>query len=182
MLDFGCGAGENTALLALRGADTVAVDLSPELIALAQKRCSLHGVKADLRVASCHETGLPDHSFDVVFSIAILHHLDLVYSLKEVARFLNPDGFGIFQEPIRDFRLAKLTRRIFPPTAVDISSFERPFETRELFAAPVQMKVSDVRKFRLPHIPILGEHKLVMLAHLPVAHWAGVMVWKTRFE
>jgi 2-polyprenyl-3-methyl-5-hydroxy-6-metoxy-1,4-benzoquinol methylase len=188
VLDFGCGAGENTVLLALRGADTVAIDLSPELIALAQKRLSLHGVKADLQVASCHETGLPDHSFDVVFGIAILHHLDLALSLKEAARLLKPDGFSIFSEPIRDSRLAKAARRMFPSTAPDISPFERPFETRELFGAPVKMIMSDVRKFRLPHIPILGEHKWAfrmdrwLLAHLPVAHWSSVMVWKARFD
>lgn len=188
VLDFGCGAGENTALLALRGADTVAIDLSPELIALAEKRCSLHGVNADLRLASCHETGLPGHSFDFVFGIAILHHLDLAASLKEIARLLRPGGFGIFQEPIRDSRLAKLARRMFPKTAPDISPFERPFETRELFGAPVKMKISDVRKFRLPHIPILGDRKWAvsmdrwLIARLPVAHYASVMVWKARFD
>jgi len=137
---------------------------------------------------SCHETGLPDHSFDVVFGIATLHHLKLALSLKEAARLLKPDGFAIFQEPIRDSRLAKLVRRMFPPTAPDISPFERPFETRELFGAPVKMKMSDVRKFRLPHITILGGHKWAvrmdrwLLAHLPVAHWASVMVWKARFD
>ena len=103
-------------------------------------------------------------------------------TLKEAARLLKPDGFSIFQEPIRDSRLAKLARRMFPPTAPDISPFKRPFETRELFGAPVKMMMSDVRKFRLPHIPILGEHKWAvrmhrwLLAHLPVAHWASVMV------
>jgi 2-polyprenyl-3-methyl-5-hydroxy-6-metoxy-1,4-benzoquinol methylase len=188
VLDFGCGAGENTALLSLRGANTVAIDLSPELIALAEKRCGLHGVKADLRVASCHESGLPDHSFDVVFGIAILHHLDLALSLKEAARLLKPDGFCIFEEPIRDSRLAKLVRRTFPPNAQDISPFERPFETRELFSVPARMKMTDVRKFRLPHIPIFGPDRWAvrvdrwLLAHLPVAHWASVMVWKARFD
>jgi 2-polyprenyl-3-methyl-5-hydroxy-6-metoxy-1,4-benzoquinol methylase len=190
VLDFGCGAGENTALLALRGADVVGIDVSPELIALAEKRCGLHGVKADLRVASCHETGLPDHSFDVVFGIAILHHLDLALSLKEASRLLKPDGFCIFQEPIRDSRLAKLLRRVCPPTATDISPYERPFETRELLEAPVAFKMSDIRKFRLPHIAIIGNDRWAgawildrwLLAHLPVGHWASVIVWKARFD
>ena len=188
VLDFGCGAGENTVLLALRGADTVAIDLSPELIELAEKRCGLHGTKAELRVPTCHETGLPDHSFDVVFGIGILHHLRLALSLKEVARLLKPDGSSIFQEPIRDSRLAKLARRMFPPTADDISPFERPFETQGLFGATGKMTMSDARRFRLPHISILDAGKWAvcmdrwLLAHLPVAHWASVMVWKARFD
>jgi 2-polyprenyl-3-methyl-5-hydroxy-6-metoxy-1,4-benzoquinol methylase len=188
VLDFGCGAGENTAVLAIRGADTVAIDVSPELIALAEKRCNLHGVKADMRVGSCLETGLPDHSFDVVFGIAILHHVDLALALNEAARLLKPDGFCIFQEPIRDSRIAKVVRRIFPSTAPDISPFERPFETRELYDSPVKMKMSEIRKFRLPHITLLGGGKWAartdrwMLAHLPVDQFASVMVWKAKFE
>lgn len=38
VLDAGCGAGQMTAELAARGADVVAVDISPALIAIAQKR------------------------------------------------------------------------------------------------------------------------------------------------
>jgi 2-polyprenyl-3-methyl-5-hydroxy-6-metoxy-1,4-benzoquinol methylase len=190
ILDFGCGAGENTVTLALRGADTVGIDVSPELIALAKSRCDLHDVNADLRIGSCHDTGFPDQSFDTVFAISILHHLDLEVSLREIARLLKPNGFCILQEPIRDSRFAKLARRMFPSTAPDISPFERPFETRELLGvgARIKMKLSDVRKFRLPHIPILGDHKWAwkvdrwLLAHLLVGHWASVMVWKATFD
>lgn len=38
VLDAGCGAGQMTAELAARGADVVAVDISPSLIDIAQKR------------------------------------------------------------------------------------------------------------------------------------------------
>jgi magnesium-protoporphyrin O-methyltransferase len=38
VLDAGCGAGQMTAELAARGADVVAVDISPSLISIAQKR------------------------------------------------------------------------------------------------------------------------------------------------
>ncbi|MCR9124848.1 MAG: magnesium protoporphyrin IX methyltransferase [Rhodobacteraceae bacterium] len=38
VLDAGCGAGQMTAELALRGAHVVAVDLSPSLVAIAEKR------------------------------------------------------------------------------------------------------------------------------------------------
>jgi magnesium-protoporphyrin O-methyltransferase len=38
ILDAGCGAGQMTAELAARGADVVAVDISPSLVAIAQRR------------------------------------------------------------------------------------------------------------------------------------------------
>lgn len=187
VLDFGCGAGENSALLAIRGAETCGIDISPELIALAKKRCRLHGIEADLRVASCHDSGLPSQSFDVVFGAAILHHLDLDLALSETARLLKLGGFAIFSEPIRDSRLAKVARRIFPPTAPDISPLERPFATQELFSAGMKMK--EIRKFRLPHIAVLGEGyrwawtlDRWLLRRFPLEHWASTMVWRANFD
>ncbi|WP_102109690.1 magnesium protoporphyrin IX methyltransferase [Oceaniglobus roseus] len=38
ILDAGCGAGQVTAILAGRGADVVAVDISPALVAIAERR------------------------------------------------------------------------------------------------------------------------------------------------
>src|SRR5437764_3212090 len=38
VLDYGCGAGENATVLSMLGANTVGVDLSPDLIALAEQR------------------------------------------------------------------------------------------------------------------------------------------------
>ena len=42
VLDAGCGAGQMTEELARRGADVVAIDISPALIELAQKRLPRH--------------------------------------------------------------------------------------------------------------------------------------------
>ncbi len=42
ILDAGCGAGQMTAELAARGADVVAVDISPALVEIAQKRLDTH--------------------------------------------------------------------------------------------------------------------------------------------
>ncbi|MBO6601687.1 MAG: magnesium protoporphyrin IX methyltransferase [Roseicyclus sp.] len=40
VLDAGCGAGQMTAELAMRGADVVAIDISPELVKIAERRLS----------------------------------------------------------------------------------------------------------------------------------------------
>ncbi|MFT4783718.1 MAG: magnesium-protoporphyrin O-methyltransferase [Paracoccaceae bacterium] len=42
VLDAGCGAGQMTAELAARGADVVAIDISPSLVDIARRRLDLH--------------------------------------------------------------------------------------------------------------------------------------------
>src|SRR4051794_36360701 len=55
VLDYGCGAGENSTVLSMRGANTIGVDLSPELISIAERRLEKNGQKAHLKVGSCHD-------------------------------------------------------------------------------------------------------------------------------
>src|SRR5436853_2908487 len=66
VLDYGCGAGENLVHLALRGARVIGLDISPDLIALAQKRADAYKVNAEFLVGSAYETGLPSASVDVI--------------------------------------------------------------------------------------------------------------------
>jgi 2-polyprenyl-3-methyl-5-hydroxy-6-metoxy-1,4-benzoquinol methylase len=45
ILDFGCGTGENIIPLVKRGGLVTAIDVSPELIAIAERRVSQAGVR-----------------------------------------------------------------------------------------------------------------------------------------
>src|SRR5450631_2515943 len=69
VLDLGCGTGENIVPLVSRGAQVVGIDLSPDLIALAQLRLRNAGLEAELRVGSAYDTGLESGSVDIVFCI-----------------------------------------------------------------------------------------------------------------
>ena len=64
VLDAGCGAGQMTAELAARGADVVAVDISPALIGIAQARLP-EGLAGRVQFASgdmlCDSHGSFDH-------------------------------------------------------------------------------------------------------------------------
>ena len=74
VLDAGCGAGQMTADLAARGADVVAVDISPALIGIAQKR-----LPADLapRVSFAAGDMTADHgAFDYVLAMDSLIYYD----------------------------------------------------------------------------------------------------------
>ncbi len=92
VLDYGCGSADNTVLLAQRGGHVSGVDISPDLISVGAKRMAQHGLKADFHVGSAHDLPLESNSFDVVFGMAILHHLDLGLASQEVHRVLKPGG------------------------------------------------------------------------------------------
>ena len=159
VLDLGCGAGENTLMLALRGARVWALDLSRELIDLARKRFEVNFVsseKVQFMISSAYETRLLDESVDVVFGIGILHHLDLKRIQKEVYRILRKGGFAIFQEPVRDSKALRFVRSLIPYKSPDVSPFERPLTSQELQAFAAPFKYVEERSFWLPHINVVN--------------------------
>jgi SAM-dependent methyltransferase len=154
IVDFGCGSGANSLLLAGRGAHVWSVDISEDLIRLGLRRMGVNGRArgAQFIVGSAHDLPFPDGSVDIVFGIAILHHLDLALVSKEVHRVLKPGGRAIFQEPVRNSRLVRFVRSLIPYRAPDISPYERPLTDAELrtFAAP--FRAVRTRAFGLPHV------------------------------
>lgn len=158
ILEYGCGDGVNTVLLANRGAKVISLDLSPELIDIARQRLATHGIESgvDLIVGSAHNVPLPDSSVDVVFGIAILHHLDLALSASEVKRLLKPDGVAIFQEPVRNSWVLRQVRKLIPYQAPDISPFERPLTDRELQDFATDYSTYHSKGFTLPTSALLN--------------------------
>ena len=156
IVDFGCGSGANTVLLANRGAHVWGVDISEDLIRLAQRRMQVSGRAggAQFIVGSAHDLPFPDASIDIVFGIAILHHLDLQLVAKEVRRVLRPGGRAIFQEPVRNSRILRFLRSLIPYRAPDISPFERPLTDEELRAFSRDFSSVRIRPFLLPHVQI----------------------------
>ena len=90
VLDAGCGGGRMSSWLVDRGAEVVGVDISPELLRLAQERLPAASfVLADLAKPLPFE----DASFDVAVSSLVMHYLrDWTPTLRELRRVLRPDG------------------------------------------------------------------------------------------
>jgi SAM-dependent methyltransferase len=134
VLEYGCGDGINTILLANRGAKIISLDISPDLIEVARRRLFTNGVSRDVEfiAASAHDVPLVSGSVDVVFGIAILHHLDLELSSREVRRLLRKGGTAIFQEPVRNSKVLRSVRKLIPYQAPNVSPFERPLTDQEL--------------------------------------------------
>ena len=156
VVDFGCGSGANSVHIALRGAKLAGLDISESLIALARERLAANDVQPTARfvAGSAHDLPFQSASVDVVFGIAILHHLDLRLVAPEVHRILKPGGRAIFQEPVRNSALLQFIRNLIPYRAPDISPFERPLRDAELVEFGQSFSSMKVRAFTTPFVKL----------------------------
>jgi SAM-dependent methyltransferase len=96
VLDAGCGPGWYADWLVRNGASVVAVDRSPNMVAIARERLGvrarvIQGDVSDLRGL------LPSATFDLILSALVLHYLaDLQATFIEWARLLRPKGTLVF--------------------------------------------------------------------------------------
>lgn len=72
------------------------------------------GVSCDFRKMDAHDLEFADGSFDVVFGIAILHHLEFGRALCEIHRVLRDSGKIVFVEPLRHNPVARMVRWFTP--------------------------------------------------------------------
>ena len=153
VFDMGCGSGETIIPLVRRGAQVNGIDISPELIAFAQRRLKAADLSANVRVGSAYETGMLDGSVDVVFCMALIHHLDIATVRDEMKRILRPGGYIVLKEPIRFSKGYDLLRSLLPAHD-DISEYEHPLTREEFSIVQEGFQVDGLRFFRLPFVPI----------------------------
>lgn len=99
LLDFGCGTGELSLLLADHHPRTITgLDLSATAIHQAQAACESSTtenkpVPRFLHATSVEQIPLPDHSIDLLCCFDVLEHIpDLTATLREWRRILRPTG------------------------------------------------------------------------------------------
>jgi ubiquinone/menaquinone biosynthesis C-methylase UbiE len=97
VLELGCGAGYFTRELARSGANIVAVDVSPELLAIAKADACTNNVRYEIQNAGA--LSYSDAVFDSVVGSSVLHHLEIKEALREIYRVLQPGGTIYFTEP-----------------------------------------------------------------------------------
>jgi ubiquinone/menaquinone biosynthesis C-methylase UbiE len=102
VLDYGCSVGEGALLMRKFGARSVTgIDISSVAVEQAREAARQAALDhATFHVMNAEELEFRDRSFDMVFGIAILHHLDLEKAYAEIARVLRPDGVAVFLEPL----------------------------------------------------------------------------------
>ncbi|MBC7899304.1 MAG: class I SAM-dependent methyltransferase [Saprospiraceae bacterium] len=183
VLDYGCGSGDNSVLLADHGAKVIGVDISPELTDLANKRLDLHGFgeRVEFRVGSAHDLPLDNESVDVVFGMAILHHLDLDLASREVFRVLKKGGRAIFFEPVRNSALIRFIRKMIPYQSPDVSPFERPLTDKELKDFAAEFTNYRSRAFQIPFVNLVEMLGLPDKVFKSATRLDGLMLKNVKF-
>jgi ubiquinone/menaquinone biosynthesis methyltransferase len=93
VLDLACGTGDIALLASEAGADVIALDLTPRMIALARLKARRRGVRARFLVGDMTSLPLPDACVDVVTTGYGLRNVpDLDAALREIHRVLKPGG------------------------------------------------------------------------------------------
>ena len=133
ILDFGCGSGESSTELAVLGYEVTGIDVSPELIRLAEERARLDQVTERTKFLAVDGTNatLPPAAFDLVLVQAVLHHVDLPVCLETLDHVVKPGGFLLIVEPVAYSRALQWVRDR-TPVEKDVSPNERQLHQGDL--------------------------------------------------
>jgi ubiquinone/menaquinone biosynthesis C-methylase UbiE len=91
LLEIGCGTGSFSRSVAQHVDHVLALDLSPEMIRIAEE-CSSNFTNIDYLVADALNWDYPKSKFDCIVSIATFHHLPLEEILNRIKPALKPGG------------------------------------------------------------------------------------------
>lgn len=106
ILDAGCGPGINSAWLAEQGATVHGIDVTPEMIALARRRCEGLAATFDVQDLAQPFAALEAARFDAVVSALALDYVeDLGPTFREFARVAKPGATLVWSmgHPMRDW-------------------------------------------------------------------------------
>lgn len=97
VLDAGCGTGYLSRKLAARGAKVTGVDLSENMIAIAQQKSATENYEIDFQVGDCSKLAkLGDRYFDLVVANYVLMDVpDLEGAIAAFNRVLKLGGSGV---------------------------------------------------------------------------------------
>jgi len=116
VLEFGCGNGWQTKILASKGAEVWAFDISDVAVKKTSKLMEDMNLQDRVHVDQMPAEKLAYESdmFDVLVGNAILHHLDLNVAMREIHRVLKRGGKAYFLEPLGHNPFINLFRRFTP--------------------------------------------------------------------
>lgn len=144
LLDYGCGPGPTSVLLAKQGFDVYGFDISPGNIGRAKALAARYGLtdRTHFSVQAAEQLAYPSDTFDIVVGLDILHHVEVATTIRECLRVLKPGGTAVFHEPVKALvfdrvRDSRLGRWLVPATP----SFDRHITEDERKLTPADLGV-----------------------------------------
>lgn len=149
VLDFGCGSGVLSYLMAKNGYDVTASDIEFSPLNLVKTEIdfpsSINFIEGDII-----NLEVPDNSFDVIFALDVLEHVDnLEDYMKLFKRLLTPNGMIIISGPTENI-LYKLGRKFAGDRftgdyhVTDIHKIKKEFKNH--------LKVKTIKKLIFPFV------------------------------
>ncbi len=97
VLEIGCGTGYFTKEIVKTGVSVTAIDISPELLTIAEE--DIKDKNVTFVIENAYEMSFEDNSYDSIVGSSVLHHLDIEKAVSEMYRVLKPGGTIFFTEP-----------------------------------------------------------------------------------
>jgi SAM-dependent methyltransferase len=174
LIDVGAGCGGVALMAAARGADVLAIDASPHMVARIQDRAgSAQAGRIEAAIMDGMALALPDACFDAAISVfGVILFPDAALGLREMARVLRPGGRAAvvtwteterYELAARLFAAITAVRGPQPPPAVLPAQlrFRDPAVFRDLLAQAglaVDAVIRVEERWRLPSARWLADH------------------------
>ena len=160
VLEIAVGSGRNLPHHR-EDVELTGIELSPEMLAIAQRRAEDLGRQADLRLGDAQNLDFPDASFDsVVLTLGLCTIPDDRVAVEEVYRVLRPGGRFLLLEHVRSpVRAVRWVQRALEPLSI---RFEADHLTREPLEhlGPVGFEVEELERSKLGIVERVAARKL----------------------
>lgn len=90
LVEFGCGTGFYTEVLARRADTVLATDISQGMLDLAEQQ--VRAANVTFKTEDCQHTSLADGAFDTAFLSLVIHFTEPDHTVAEIHRILRPGG------------------------------------------------------------------------------------------
>jgi 2-polyprenyl-3-methyl-5-hydroxy-6-metoxy-1,4-benzoquinol methylase len=170
-LDIGCGAGVFSRRLALQARHVLAVDLSPEMIRVAQRQATAN---IEFQLADALAADWPIDHFDCMVSIATLHHLPLEPMLIKMAAALRGGGTLMVLDL---FRATTLADRVVGALGAPASIMLNLVKTSHL-RQPPEVRAAWAEHSRHDQLLSLSEVRRIAATVLPGARLTRHLLWR----
>ena len=180
-LEIGCGTGSFARLLAARCKRVVAIDLSAEMIRVAQERASQtenpkskQVGKVEFQLADAMTWEFPRAGFDFICSIATLHHLDQRELLVKMKAALRPGGVLVVLDLVKS---AGLRERMLDVAGLGVSVSLRLIHNGRL-QPPREVRKAWEQHGKQDHYSTLKEMRALADEILPGSSVTRCLLWR----
>lgn len=168
-LEVGCGRGTISAYFSDAGYDCTLLDISSNVIDIAQKSFKKNKLQAKFKVGDVNKLPFENSSFDIVVSIGLLEHFkNIERPIQEQIRVLDTGGLFIgYIVPKYINNIQKEYKWINDILKVYAQEKKSMKPKKKLFRsdAPSDVYMKSLKKNKLKHVGSSGIYPLPMISH-----------------